>query len=342
MRRQQVAMVNPLRQFRRHPLLGKHLLGCRRLIRHFQPIRLPQSPRRPCRSGSRRPTLRKRGYSHQWPTVPRNTLHSVRRQQASLLRAMLRPDHPPPPPKRPKSRRRGGGWFQAFAAIVLGLTVLLCLGLSVLIFQYYQIASDLPNVQNLRDQAAKFESTYIYDSAGESLYEINDPNQGRRTYVRLQDVSPYVIAATLATEDKNFWNSLGFDPVGITRAVVQNYTAGGTISGASTITQQLARALLLSPEERLQRSSTRKIREIILAAQMRATYKPDDILELYLNEIYYGNLAYGIEAAAQTYFKKSAKELNFAEATFLAGLPQSPAIYDVFQTPRARLCFEPP
>lgn len=240
---------------------------------------------------------------------------------------------PPPPPKRPKSRRRGGGWFQAFAAIVLGLTVLLCLGLSVLIFQYYQIASDLPNVQNLRDQAAKFESTYIYDSAGESLYEINDPNQGRRTYVRLQDVSPYVIAATLATEDKNFWNSLGFDPVGITRAVVQNYTAGGTISGASTITQQLARALLLSPEERLQRSSTRKIREIILAAQMRATYKPDDILELYLNEIYYGNLAYGIEAAAQTYFKKSAKELNFAEATFLAGLPQSPAIYDVFQTP---------
>src|SRR4029078_10787737 len=116
----------------------------------------------------------------------------------------------------------------------------------------------------------------------------------------------------------------------ILRALWQNYRSGGTVSGASTITQQLARALLLSPEERVEQSYTRKAREIILAAEITRRYSKDDILELYLNEIYYGNLAYGIEAASETYFGKTANQLELAEASFLAGLPQSPSVYDIY------------
>src|SRR6185436_17072722 len=140
-----------------------------------------------------------------------------------------------------------------------------------------------------------------------------------------------------ATEDKDFYNHPGFDPWAISRALWENYRTGGQSGGASTITQQLARALLLSPEERAERTYSRKIREIILAAEITRRYSKDEILTLYLNEIYYGNLSYGIEAAAETYFKKSASELTLAEASFLAGLPQSPAVYDIYTNPEDTL-----
>ena len=110
----------------------------------------------------------------------------------------------------------------------------------------------------------------------------------------------------------------------------ENYRTNGQGGGASTITQQLARALLLSPEERAERTYSRKAREIILAAEITRRYSKDDILELYLNEIYYGNLAYGIEAASETYFGKTANQLSLSEAAFLAGLPQSPSVYDIY------------
>ncbi|MDO9300480.1 MAG: transglycosylase domain-containing protein, partial [Anaerolineales bacterium] len=121
------------------------------------------------------------------------------------------------------------------------------------------------------------------------------------------------------------------------RALWENYRTDGQGGGASTITQQLARALLLSPEERSQRTYTRKTREIILAAEITRRYTKDEIIELYLNEIYYGNLAYGVEAAAETYFGKSAKDLTMGEASFLAGLPQSPAVYDIYTDPQTTL-----
>lgn len=193
---------------------------------------------------------------------------------------------------------------------------------------YAYLSRDLPSVGELR--VSQFETARIYDSKGNVLYELNDPRAGRRTYVPLAKISPVLIAATIATEDKDFFNNPGFDPFGIARAIWQNVQAGDAVSGASTITQQLVRALVLSPEEAAQRTNSRKIREIILAAEMTRRYSKDEILELYLNEIYYGNLAYGIEAAAQTYFNKSASDLNLAEASFLAGLPQAPAVYDVF------------
>ena len=219
-----------------------------------------------------------------------------------------------------------------FIAIIIGL-----IGGSYFVYKYYQIASDLPDVSDLKNRASQFETTRILDRNGQVLYEILDPSAGRRTYIPLSQISPNLVAATIATEDKEFYNHPGFDLAAIIRALWENYRTDGQGGGASTITQQLARALLLSPEERSQRTYTRKTREIILAAEITRRYSKDEILELYLNEIYYGNLAYGVEAAAETYFGKSAKDLTMGEASFLAGLPQSPAVYDIYTNPQDTL-----
>lgn len=212
-----------------------------------------------------------------------------------------------------------------FLAIIIGIIIL-----TFLIVQYFTIAAGLPSVDDLSQYTSQFETTRIYDRNGNLIYEILDPNAGRRTYTRLEDISPYVVAATIATEDKDFYTNPGFDPLGIMRALWQNYTSGRVVSGASTITQQLARTLLLSPEERSQTTARRKAREIVLASEITRKYSKDEILEMYLNEIYYGNLAYGIQAAAETYFDTNADQLDLAQASFLAGLPQAPAIYDIF------------
>jgi len=223
----------------------------------------------------------------------------------------------------------------AFLAVIVGL----CTG-SYFVYKYYSIASTLPDVGDLRGHASQFETTRILDRNGQVLYEILDPNAGRRTYIPLSEISPILVAATIATEDKDFYTHPGFDLFAMIRALWQNYQSGGTVSGASTITQQLTRALILSPEERAERTYTRKAREIILAAEITRRYSKDEILELYLNEIYYGNLAYGAEAASETYFGKSAKDLTLGEASFLAGLPQSPAIYDIYTNAEVTLTRE--
>ncbi len=236
---------------------------------------------------------------------------------------------------RPKGKKSGGNRFNG--CLVRGLIIFLfavVLGIviagAVLVYQYFTIAATLPSVEDLRDKASQFETTRFYDRNGNVIYEMLDPNAGRRTYIPLSKISPYVVAATLATEDKEFYQHPGFDPFAIARALIQNYTSGEVVSGASTITQQLARALLLDASERTEQTIRRKAREIILAAEIERRYSKDDILELYLNEIYYGNLAYGIEAAAETYFNTTADQLDLAQSAFLAGLPQSPAVYDIF------------
>ena len=224
----------------------------------------------------------------------------------------------------------GGCLVRGLLVALFGLVVLLIIGGSGMLLSYYSIARTLPSVEDLQNRASQFETTRILDRNGNPLYEILDPTAGRRTYVTLDKISPVLIAATIATEDKDFYNHPGFDAVAIIRALWENYQTGGQGGGASTITQQLARALLLSPEERAQRTYSRKAREIILAAEITRRYSKNDILELYLNEIYYGNLAYGIEAAAETYFGKTANQLTLSEASFLAGLPQSPSVYDIY------------
>ena len=236
-------------------------------------------------------------------------------------------------------KRVGGKGAGCFPKVLLWLllgSLILFAGFTILLtIQYYTIAATLPSVEDLKAKASQFETTRIYDRNGNLIYEILDPNAGFRTYISLEDMSPYIVAATIATEDKDFYSNPGFDFLGIVRALWQNYTSGTIVSGASTITQQLARTLLMTPEERIQETVLRKAREIILASEITRRYSKDEILELYLNEIYYGSLAYGIEAAAETYFSTSADQLNLAQATFLAGLPQAPAVYDVFTNPQA-------
>ena len=234
----------------------------------------------------------------------------------------------------------GGCLIRGFLVALFGLVIFMIIGGSALLFSYYSIARTLPSVEDLQNRASQFETTRILDRNGAPLYEILDPNAGRRTYVTLDKISPVLLAATIATEDKEFYEHPGFDAVAIVRALWENYRTGGQGGGASTITQQLARALLLSPEERAERTYSRKAREIILAAEITRRYSKDDILELYLNEIYYGNLAYGIEAAAETYFGKTANQLTLAEASFLAGLPQSPSVYDIYTNPEITLARE--
>ncbi len=266
--------------------------------------------------------------------VPERDVEGTRVSRAAYEPAT----HPLPPP--PAS---GGGTLPqslgctlyVFIAALFLIVLVLIAGTSFFLYQYYSIARTLPDVGELRQRSAQFETTRILDRNGNVLYEILDPNAGRRTYVPLSKISPLLVAATIATEDKGFYSHPGYDIFAILRALWQNYTQGEIVSGASTIPQQLARALLLSPEERTQRTYLRKAREIILAAEITRRYSKDEILELYLNEIYYGNLAYGIEAAAETYFGTTADRLTLAQAAFLAGLPQSPAVYDVYTNPEA-------
>ena len=266
--------------------------------------------------------------------VVSSALHNDRHQKSSQLL-----DTAPSPIKKRKKYtqlnsdafERSMGCILRMAILGLFITILIAIvtGSAGLII-YRRIAKDLPDPSDIRQRVSQFETTRILDSAGNVLYEILDPRGGRRTYVSLEDISPYLVAATIATEDKEFYSHPGFDAMAIARAFWQNLVSKETVSGASTITQQLTRALFLGPDERVQQSYARKLREALLAAEVTRRYTKNEILELYLNEFYYGNLAYGVEAASETYFGIHASELTLGQAAFLAGLPQLPAVYDVY------------
>ncbi len=233
------------------------------------------------------------------------------------------------PVSKPRKKGLGCFWKGVIGVLFVGVLAVVAV-LAFLVYQYFTIASGLPNVADLKNRASQFETTRLVDRNGNTLYEIMDPNAGLRTSVTLDKISPYLIAATLATEDKDFYNHPGFDIVALFRALWQNYSAGETVSGASTITQQLAKMLLLSPTEAKEQTVQRKAREIILAAELTRQYSKDEILEIYLNEINYSNFSYGIEAAAETYFNTTASKLTLGQSAFLAGIPQAPSVYDIF------------
>jgi 1A family penicillin-binding protein len=196
------------------------------------------------------------------------------------------------------------------------------------------LVADLPSTERL--SAGKVApSTIIYDRHGRVLYEIMDPHAGRHQPIPLEDIPIHLRRATIATEDASFYSNPGVDLRAIVRAIWINLRGGEVLSGGSTVTQQLARNLLLSPEERAQRTLTRKLRESILAYRLARSLSKDRILELYLNQTYYGNLAYGVETAARSYFGKSVRDLDLAECALLAGLPQAPATYDPLTDPQA-------
>ncbi len=195
--------------------------------------------------------------------------------------------------------------------------------LSLLLFSFYfLILRDLPSPKEL-DKRSPEVSTKIYDRNGNLLYKIyKDEN---RTIVPLSQIPQHVRLATLAAEDAEFYSHVGFSIRGISRAFFKNLETG-KLQGGSTITQQLVKNALLSPEKTI----IRKIKEIILSVEVEATYSKDQILEMYLNEVSYGGTAYGIEEASQEYFGKGVAELNLAEAAILAGLPQSPTRFSPF------------
>ena len=166
-------------------------------------------------------------------------------------------------------------------------------------------------------------ATKIFDRNGELLYDVFADQ--RRTPVNLDQIPDHLKNATIAIEDKNFYRHGGFDPMGFFRAFY-NIVVHHRLQGGSTLTQQLVKNVLLTP----QRTLPRKIKEFILAVQIENRYSKDEILQMYLNESPYGGTAWGVEAAAETYFDKSVSELNLIESAILAGLPQRPSAYSPF------------
>ncbi|HQY94547.1 transglycosylase domain-containing protein, partial [Caldilinea sp.] len=174
-----------------------------------------------------------------------------------------------------------------------------------------------------------FASSYVYDRKGRLLDEIFD--EGRRIWIPLSQISPSLVQAMVATEDATFYTNPGVDTRRVVAAMARNLGNPDQLSGASTITMQLARAIFLPPDVRFSPTLDRKVTEVLMAQELTALFSKDEILEMYLNLAYFGHLAYGPEAAARTYFGKSALALSMAEATLLAGLPQQPANLDPFR-----------
>lgn len=180
----------------------------------------------------------------------------------------------------------------------------------------------LPDVEKL----TKFEpseTSRIFSSDGKPIGVLFKEN---RFWVPIEDIPQNMQNAMLAIEDSRFYQHRGIDPQGIARAALEDYRGGGASQGASTITQQLARNIFLHPKK----SIHRKIQEVILAVQIERRFTKKEILELYFNQIYFGGGAYGIEAAAQTYFGKHAKDLTLPECAMIAGLPPAPSVYSPF------------
>lgn len=236
---------------------------------------------------------------------------------------------PRPSPRMRKAASRSGLLWRGALTGALVFVVCALLLISFGLISYAVFARDLPSPGDLRNRASSFQTTRIYDREGNLLNETFDPNEGRRTVAALEKISPFLIDATIATEDANFYTHPGIDPVALLRALYYALQEGDLVAGGSTIPQQLVKMVFLSPE----RTATRKAKEAILASEISRRYSKEQILEIYLNELYYGSMAYGAAAAAETFFNKDVADLTLAEAALLAGLPQLPAYYDPYSHP---------
>lgn len=222
-----------------------------------------------------------------------------------------------------------GVWRLVKVMAVIGATFL-TVAFALLAGTYLYFASDLPNIQTVSDYHPLLVST-VYGSDGSQIGEFW--NEERRHLVPIKEVPTLLIHAFLAAEDARFFEHRGVDFRGTLRAFLANLKSGSIVQGGSTITQQVTRSLLLSR----QRSYVRKIKEAILATRLERFLSKDQILYLYLNQIYFGNRAYGVKAAAENYFQKELKELNLAEMALLAALPRAPESYSPLRHPdRAR------
>ena len=193
-------------------------------------------------------------------------------------------------------------------------------------FIYFHFSKDLPDVRTLKNHQPST-ITQVFSDSDEKIAEFYIE---KRIIMSLEDIPLALKQATLAVEDSNFYYHFGIDPKAIFRAFITNMKAGYVVEGGSTITQQLTKTMFLSREKTL----PRKIKEAILAVRLELVFSKDEILELYLNQIYYGHGTYGVEAASRTYFGKSVKELTIAECAMIASLPKAPNNYSPYRNPK--------
>ncbi len=223
------------------------------------------------------------------------------------------------------ARRRKGGSLHKI--IVVGLTVLGLLsvgGGAEAVDKYQTYTRDLPDPGSLNAKELA-QATKIYDRNGVLLY-VKHTDGVIRTVMPLSAISPHLVDATIALEDRLFYTHNGIDIRRIIGAAIADITHQRAEQGGSTITQQLVKRMYVGSANSLER----KVREAALALEIERRFSKNDILTLYLNQIFYGNEAYGAEAAAQTYFAKPAKDLDIAEAAMLAGIPNAPSQFDPY------------
>jgi len=231
-------------------------------------------------------------------------------------------DAPPPDPPQVTSAKQPWIWGQIQVSLFL-LAISGLLSVSIIACLYLLAALNLPDISSMADYQPHA-SSLIFDKDGETIGWAFSEN---RQLASLEELPKMLINAFVAAEDARFFQHQGVDAWSIVRAIVHNIRDGGRGQGASTITQQVARSLLLSPEK----TYTRKIKEAILAYRIDKFLSKNDILHIYLNQIYLGEGAYGVVAAARTYFGKPISELSLAEMSILAGLPQAPSRYSPFK-----------
>lgn len=214
-------------------------------------------------------------------------------------------------------------WRKTFSSLFLFGLLFLFVGGTIGAGYYAWLMRYLPSPNRMIDRQLK-QSTKIYDREGKALlYEVYGGEN--RTVLSLDEISPYVKWAALSAEDRNFYNHRGISWRGIARSMISNIFKGTKVSG-STITQQFVKNAVLTPEK----TYTRKIKEIILTIQLENKFTKDEILKMYLNEIPYGSVTYGIQSASRRFFGKDAKDLSIAEAAFLSSLPKAPSYYSPY------------
>lgn len=226
-----------------------------------------------------------------------------------------------------KPKKRARGFLKKSLRLAVKISLLLFLfGAVGTAAAFIYFSKDIPDPDRIIDRSVA-QSTKIYDRTGEHLlYEIH--GEEKRTVVKLDQISKHLINATIAIEDQNFYKHYGVDFKGIIRAIWKDVSSGEKKQGASTITQQLIKNSILTSEKTFQR----KIKEVILAIETEQKFSKDEILEMYLNQIPYGSNAYGSESAAQTFFGKSAKDLDISESALLAALPKATTYYSPYGT----------
>jgi penicillin-binding protein 1A len=224
--------------------------------------------------------------------------------------------------RKAKFRQKRNGGMRVLLLIILVFICVLTLGLTG---GYLYFTRDLPKISSLRDYEPPT-ITHVFSHDGQLIKEFYDE---RRIVVSLSQIPQTLVDAFIAAEDSRFYEHPGVDLLGIIRAIFKNIEAGAIVQGGSTITQQVTRSLLLTREK----SFRRKIREAILAYRIDRHLTKDQILHIYLNQIYLGNGSYGVEAASQDYFGKHVQELDLAECALLAGLPRAPSRYSPINHP---------